>query len=453
MEKAYAVKTTAALLIGFLSTVPAEAGTTGSKDNSWTKKREFVYFLPKTDVAANVGQRILRCPETIDDKPAVETVVAIVTEQGPDPSAMVRIDGRSGFLAKRTTKLALTPDGTLTSFNAATEGQGGEVVAAAVKIGVTAATMVAAPGLGIPPISTFYAEQLGSKELETLWPGQSKPAKPSPVQCNARTKAALAKLAVIEAQIALLEKSVAEGEAGPAEIALLEQRRTEQKEVQKDLTLTPEKAAALKVAGRSSNPIVKLIAPIDYSAWFDEVSSPAAAAWLSAIPGKSGFIAKMTPNKPLFDALSGDGSSLSQSALPYLFYRRPVPVKVTVQPCKPGTVTAETCEADESPDAKDASDSKKLSIPQLSGLYAIAIGSGGLFGSREASATFDSNGAPTALEYGSGSAGGDAAKLLAAANEGAVTLRDSELAALKRAADEASALKTIHDAKKALEDD
>ena len=71
-------------------------------------------------------------------------------------------------------------------------------------------------------------------------------------------------------------------------------------------------------------------------------------------------------------------------------------------------------------------------MPQLSGLYSIRTGRGGLFGTRAATAKFDANGVPSALEYGSTSASADLAGLVDTAGEGIGTLRDAELNKLKR---------------------
>jgi hypothetical protein len=440
--------TCAVALVGTIGTAPAYAKDT--KQTDWRKKREFVYFLPKTRAVVNVGQRITRCARTEGEEPSIENEIVITDSTGADPGAMVRLDGRSGFLAKRTTKLTLAADGTLQAFNASTEGQGGEVAAALIKTAVTAGTFAFAPSLSLPKGLDSVKFMSGGKSRGTAQ--QNLPT----LECNDTTKELLEKLASLSTQIASLEALVASGAAETPQIELLAESRKRQKLYKDDLTLTSD-PAAFNPNGRptGSNSQNKLIGAVNYAQWFKDVRSPAAQAALAKIPGSSGFVAKLTPNKELFERLTGDLDALPASATPYLFYRRPVPASVEVAPCASGatpvTPTVE-CSLNQSAAGKLASASKKLSFAQLSGFYAIPIGKGRMFGTRQASAKFDASGAPTELEYGSGSAGGDVAKMLTAVNDGAVTLRDAEMAAWKRAADEATSRKTYQDAKKHLEE-
>lgn len=433
------------------STVSAKEG--GIQADAWKKKREFVYFLPKTRAVANVGQRILRCATKEGEDPSIETVVAIVDGTRADPNAMVKVDGRSGFLAKRTTKLSLAADGTLQAFNASTEGQGGDVAAALIKTAVTAGTFA----IGGPPAAVPLAGMILGRGFESLGTGFTiAELDPPALECNESTKTRLGKLASVDADIARLESLVANGSAGAPQTELLAERKKLQKQLRDDLTLGAD-PAVFDAASRPASAVAvkRTISAVRYSEWFVDVSSLEALKALARIAGSGGFVVTLTPDKEMFDNLSGHVNELPGNATSYLFYRRPVPATIEVAPCASGDAPVAPkadCVVDKTAAGRAASANKKIPFAQFSGFYSIPIGKGGVFGSRQASAKFDSTGAPIELEYGSGSAGGDVAKMLTAVNDGATTLRDAEMAAWKRAADEATSRKTYRDAKKYLDD-
>ncbi len=399
------------------------------------QKRELGYFLPKTRVAATVAQTIRACPTAVQQTPEVQTMIVIADQSGPDPKAFVRVDARSGFLARRTTKLGLRPDGTLQTFNASTEGEGGEVISALVK----GAATVAAWSVGAPVAP-------GAASAAIRFPAL--PASP-PLACKPDIEAALKRLGNAEGEIAALEAIIAAGGSTPAQEALLERRRREAEELVSKLTLTSAEPALFDPAREDGAvPRARLIPKIDYSRWFTDVRSPGARGQLDKITGSKGFIAELTPSKAFYDALSGDGSALSSEARSYLFYRRPVPASVAVAPC----LSTPVDEADGrgrrcTPDERDVagSASKKVLLPQMSGIYAIRIGRGGLFGTREAAAKFDENGAPLELQYGSSSGGADIAKVVDNGLTSAGILRDAELTALNRRIETVKALQELQD--------
>jgi hypothetical protein len=461
--------TCAVALVGTIGTLPVYAKDT--KQTDWRKKREFVYFLPKAQASATVGQRLVSCPADSTEAPSVETSIAIVSQQIADSKAMVRVDGRSGFLAKRSTKLTLNPNGTLTAFNASTEGQGGEVVSAVVKTALTIGTIAAgAPGAAsavagasrLVVSQQLFSVTKSNREknfLATLEKRlqESEPAASPPVlKCKPEIILLMEKLSKVDDQIASLEDLVAQGSAGTAQIALLAQRKKEQKSFHDKLTLT-SKPVAFKYDKRPDtlSSLPQVIQPVEHAAWFENTSSAEAQRQLGRIAGTSGFVATIAPDEKIFAALSGDGSSLVDEARPYLFYRRPVEASIEVKPCAgapqgPLVPTAQ-CTIDESSDGKQAQASKKVMYPQLSGLYSIPVGRGGIFGSRQASAKFDADGAPSELEYGAGAGGADWAKVANATNDGLVALRDREKDAWKRLAEEEASKKTYEEARKYLE--
>ena len=78
-------------------------------------------------------------------------------------------------------------------------------------------------------------------------------------------------------------------------------------------------------------------------------------------------------------------------------------------------------------------------MSQLSGLYSLSIGAGGIFGTREATIAFDAGGSPTRLEYGSASGGADIAGVIDSGAGAATTMHDARLNAIKRSAEEITA--------------
>ncbi|MEI9851853.1 MAG: hypothetical protein WDN24_14615 [Sphingomonas sp.] len=104
----------------------AQPGITSKPD---PYNRQFLYFLPKAAVAATVRQQITECPTDSGKlELPVLTVIGIKSKAGPDPKAAFQVDARAGFLSERSTRLALRANGTLTSFNVSSKGQGGEIL-------------------------------------------------------------------------------------------------------------------------------------------------------------------------------------------------------------------------------------------------------------------------------------------------------------------------------------
>jgi hypothetical protein len=448
LKSSATVRAACSLLLGAALAAPSHAQSRPSDRGDWRQKREFIYFLPRTLVVAKVGQRLLSCPVTGDDEPGIETEIAIVDEQVPDVGAMVRVDGRSGFLAKRTTKLTLRPDGTLEAFNAATEGQGGDVLAAAVKVAVTAGTLAMGSPAGLINVAGYLKDaNFGEPEAET--------GPPPHLVCKDATKKTLATLADVDAQIAMLEELVSRDEADSAQVQLLADRKTARADLRKALTLTSAPISFdIKARPATAAKLTQLVPPLDYKQWFVATNGKAGEI-ISKLAGSSGFVVTLSPDAPMFAALAGDGSTLPGAATPYLFYRRPIKASIAVRPCMPGAYPAAPtpdCAIDSGVAGKKASSTKDVLFPQLSGLYAIPIGRGGLFGTRQASAKFNASGAPLELEYGSGAGGADIAKVLGAANDGMVTLRDADLTAWERAAREMTARKTYEEAKEKLDE-
>ncbi|MEI9851852.1 MAG: hypothetical protein WDN24_14610 [Sphingomonas sp.] len=274
---------------------------------------------------------------------------------------------------------------------------------------------------------------------------------------------ALGDLAVVRAVIAGLETKVADGVASAAQLDLLARRRGDEEDLVDSLSLPAGKGirfdpvradfTPIPTGGGVKRPVIENVADApEYEKWLQvrrvggndyRDATAADLATLTDKPaGALGFRVALTVDGAMYDLLTGSppavipSGSKAPSADRFVFYRRPVNVQVSVAPCgtaplasaaaKPRSCTA----ASNAPDDTEASET--VAIPQLSGLYSLSIGGGGLFGTREAKVELDENGAPTALEYGSGSGGAEVATVLDSGLTAATTLRDARSAATQR---------------------
>lgn len=380
--------------------------------------RQFIYFLPRTLIDVEVAQRLLACPDP-GKAPDIATTITVTSRIAADPNGKVALDAGANLFAKRTVKLELTPAGTLQSFNSETEGQGGPILTSIAKAAIFAASVA----------------------LDARAPSNS-------LTCKRATLDKFDLLKAVGADIRTIEARVVAGTADAADLAMLELRRTQRTTARASLTLTtevknvvvsydpevahkpgdtPRQAGFVSNAANSNGSPEKvtgfLTAP-EYSDWFVE-----ATPTTLTLAGQYGFIFEIMPDKGMFDALKTD-VKLPTTATPDVIYRRPVPASITVTPCADAKEL--NCKLDGSPAGKDASSGAMVNLTQLSGLFTIRAGKGGLFGSRQASIKFDAGGAPIALEYGSGSGSSDVAGLVDTATAGATSLRDNEINSLNR---------------------
>lgn len=371
-----------------------------------SKRPTLSYFLPRTDLQVTISQRLVACPKDGGDA-EIETTITVTPERAADTAARVILDAGSGVFAKRTVKLELNPDQTLSAFNSTAEGQGGPVLKSIAKL----AFQVAASAAGMPAAAggpTFA--------------------------CTAKVIDAFASISKLSEGITKLEDLIVEGKGNPAATALLSDWRARRTQIRDSLTLTTsQKVAVLSTA-------FELKAP-DYSAWFETVpdkkwEQPKEAE--ARFPGAHGFQLTIAP---------AAGGTLRAGADPirsygtldkpqtHLVYRLPVgaEVEVEVVPCKTAWNTATGCTPLATSEGKAASLTGRVALMQLSADQFLKVGKGGLFGSRTAVAKFDAQGAPSALEYGTSPGTNDAAGVLDTLGEGLDTLRDAETEALKRA--------------------
>lgn len=412
------------------------------------KNRHFAYFLPRANVGGQVTQRIVSCPvaDTKDpSKPkglAINTYIALGSEQFADPKAMFTVDARAGFLSKRSTKLVLRPDGTLETFNVTSEGQGAELVGSLITVAATVATW----GTAAAPVALAGAGMMQPQGVE-----KDDKAKPKPkllkIRCAKPIVAALDRLGKVREDITRLEVRIVDGKASTSDTALLQLRRDEEVELVAGLTLKAGKGVRFDPdrdsfsLGRDKSPplLSNVTAAPKYEDWFELLADdgsyvPATAAdvarYFPNLPGKDGFVGTLAVDQPLYAVLAGQPTPDTKQAQRFVYYRRPVPVTLSVKPCS-GPAAGTSCKPVDAPGAGMAK-SAVFRLPQLSGLYAFSIGEGGIFGTREAAVKLDATGAPIALEYGSGSGGAKIAGVVDKGLAGATLMRDAQTAANKR---------------------
>lgn len=392
--------------------VSSEAAFGQTRSEGRRSSSELGYFLPRTKMAATVHQLIRRCPTVAQPKPLIATTIAISERAGPDPAAFVRLSLRGGALTGRTTKLGLRPDGTLSAFNAKSTGEAGQVLSAV----ISTATTLASLGAG------------GAPALDAGW--GRRPPQPA-LACTAETEELVNQMTETERQIAQLRANVAAGSETSATAQVLASLTAELAGLVERLTL---RAAPLNLdpaaADFASGPaLVRHIGRVDFTSWFGGAATEQALA-AADVPGRNGFRFALQPNAAIRSVYAtGDGSPpVPSGATTRFYYRRPVPASATVAACRVSW-SGTDCDADPS---AATSAQKTVMLPQLSGAFSLPIGRSNLFGTRTTSATFDEQGAPLTLEYGSTRGGADIAGVINAGNTGIATLRDSDTAANTR---------------------
>lgn len=400
------------------------------------------YFLPKGRATVNFSQRLVQCPSDDTQEIRVEARAQIAAKSVPDYARLYRIDARAGFLAKRQTDLSLYENGTIKGVNATVEGQGGAVIVSAVKLVV-----------------------LGAK----LASGSVRPFGRTPKPLEARCLKAIADLVDqrdrLAATIADLEAQfAADGTLSNSEVAELDHQRKRLVELDNALTLTSE----TEVVDPSNPGPIRLLG-LKYDQWFD----PSPQDEMARLPGDDGVLISWAANAAAQHALIAAAYSgpekppkpgeVVPTAVPepVLYYRRPVPVTIAVEPCtksltkplgkvrRPEGLTE--CTPDRSPEAAALTIDTTAGFPQLSGLYRLPIGRGGLFGSRSVAAEFNEAGAPTQLRYGSSPGAADIAAALDAARDAGTTWQNRKQEALDRQAAELRLRKEIRELEAALE--
>ena len=370
---------------------------------------EFGYFLPRTSFGAVAAERLIKCPEPGDEtarQAVIATTVLISSATKPDPGGYVRLDTRSGFLAKRTTEIKLNRDGTLSAFNGSTEGQGDAVLGAVIKVATGVAGVIAGGGMLAAPLSAAAPEA---------------PAPRLSFSCTPETKQKVEERDRLAEQVAVLEELIASGEGRASVVALLEIRRAAFAQADDELTITSKQVLTPLQSEESGSVLIKRFEP---NPWFQGTVPDSITRRI----GSNGFELSWAADRQIVAALKRSSRQIGIPAEPqaHLLYRRPIPVAVKAVSCRFGRVD---CAPD---DGHAIADTKLIYVAQFSPIFTVRLGRGGIFGSREAEADFDSSGAPTRLKYGSAAGGAGIASVINAAGDGYASLNGAAAAARDR---------------------
>ncbi len=423
-----------------LALVPAGVSArpqTGSATSASDKAQHYAlgYFLPKGRATVNFSQRLVRCPTADEPRIQVRVDAQILAKAVPDYSRLYRIDARAGFLAKRQTDLSLHEDGTIKAINAIVEGQGSAVIASVSRL----LSFGALIGAG------------GTRGVDERPPPKT--------QCRKEIAKLLVEREALATHIADLEaKYAGDGTLTSSELDELGYQRKHLAELDNALTLSSD---SVSVDPSATVPIK--LGRLSYKQWFEPLDD----AEVDQLPGNDGVLVRWTVNAAARDALAAAAyikadeiASRGKAAPPeaVLYYRRPVPVTITVTPCTNGPsdevleFTGNVkCAVDKRPDAAALTTNRTAGFPQLSGLFRLPIGRGGLFGSRSVAAEFNGEGAPLQLKYGSTSGAADIATAMDAARDTGATWQNRKQEALERQAAELRLRKEIRELEAALE--
>ena len=375
-------------------------------------KPEISYYLPRTTVSVAVSMTLLSCPAEAGELPKIDTQWTVKAQGEADPTKLVRVDVSSGFLAKRSNAFEFYPNGTLAEFNGSSEGQGGAFIGSVLKAAGAVAPLFGVAGGGMK-------NTMGTgTDFIVLLP------EPAPLFCTREVIDTLVSLAKTKAEIRGLEDKVLQGTATSADLDVLERRRAKRAATIDSLTVQGKaKLAAPDDEGQVWEGKVAAAGLVED--WFtkDPTKGGPVAFKRTGVAGIDGYAVKIEPaneqpeNKHQPKAVINDTKAQRS-----LFYRVPVLAKVTV--------TDANCMKSDC--AKGLDLDGPLPIGQWGTLRELPVGSAGIFGSRQASASFDEFGTPIKLSYGSDSGAASIGSTIEAAGDTANAIADSETVALER---------------------
>lgn len=367
-------------------------------------KPAIAYFLPRTNVAVSVAMTLASCPSETGEQPEIQSEWTVTAVGAADPSKLVKVDVSSGFLAKRSNAFEFYPSGTLAEFNGSSEGQGPALIGSILKTVANVVPLLAPRGASV------------LTETQDPIPANNR------LYCSEGAIALLTALSAAKGEVRALEDKVVLGTATTADLDLLERRRKKRGALQDALTI--EANANFAAQDENSNWIGHVVLPELLKDWFSTkpVDGNSIAFDRTKVKGIEGFGVTINPVETALAAKLAEGEAFDLNKVHRsLVYRRPVPAKVvvTVKGC-----TGSDCEAIEL-------DGNPL-IGQWGAISTLPVGNAGLFGSRQASASFDQFGTPLKLSYGSDSGAAGIGSTIEAAGSTAVAIADSEAAALER---------------------
>lgn len=375
-------------------------------------KPEIAYYLPRTAVSVTVSMTLLSCPVEAGEQPKIDTQWTVTATGEADPKQLVRVDVSSGFLAKRSNAFEFYPNGTLAQFNGSSEGQGGAFIGSVLKAAGAVAPLFS-PGRN-PTWASTSAPMIEYSDR---------------LYCSQDVMSTLDLLGKTKAEIRGLEDKVLQGTATSTEIELLERRRAKRAALVEALTI--EESAQFKpdsqgeIQGEVANWIGIVGGPDLLEDWFtnDPNKGGKIAFDRTKVAGLKGFGVTINPADFALARTLPEGAVVDRTKPQRsLLYRLPVMAKVVATDLN---CTGPKC-------AKKLDLDANLPIGQWGRVRELPLGSAGIFGSRQASASFDEFGTPMKLSYGSDSAAASIGSTIETAAGTANAVADSETTSLER---------------------
>ncbi|MGB7407286.1 MAG: hypothetical protein WA908_02175 [Pontixanthobacter sp.] len=392
---------TAALICLAAFTAKAEP----SKSDPQVSKPSLSYRLPAAKIAFGATWTLESCG-TAEEPPKVSVTTGIKPVYFAGDR--ISLDPSGSFLVKRTVNLEYHPNGTLKSFNGTSEGQGGELIAAAIKT-----------------VGFLASGGLGKKLNET----DEFPPPLTVPRCHEHIRELTEKLSKLtEARDSILLNLGKNTELmAMSTLAKLEEEITV---VQSALTVTGK---AIVVDPKSNQTEVARTLPEPaLTAWYAKSDVDAARAQLTAL-GVTGLNGFQIAVKGSFAADANVPSASSSGRA--LWYREPAAYSATMTPigefsCPQANQPSHCAQA--MAIRRASTQSLSVSVPQAGSARSLPFNGSGIFGNRSIAAEFSISGALTKAEYSSGSSAKSGANALTAGIAALTEIRDSNQAAIDR---------------------
>lgn len=381
------------------------------------------YHLPAVQIGFAVSHMITSCPDAKGKGFAMDTVTLIKPVYGRGEE--IKINPKGNPLIDRQVKLEYHENGTLKSFNGSSTGQGGKVVAAAIKV----VTFAVTTALGVPVAPSAFALD-----------GQTTT---QPIQCKPKILALLKQKDDLETQLASLKQTLIS--KGSSDNLLLQITRTEAAiaDTVSRLTVRPDR---LFWTPDAKEPSFKgKIDQADLTIWFESVK-PEILQRAFYNQGLGQILAFEVSGK--FKAVEG-WQATPTGSVKALVHRVPRMVTATLKPAQQFEVPKDHLAPADVAAARAAHKGTEveetIKVPQIGSLKIIPFNGSGIFGSRAVAATFDQMGELTSIGYTS-TGGADAlAGVVDASVAAAMALRDDRLNDIKREVELRTQTKALED--------
>ncbi|GAA0637316.1 hypothetical protein GCM10009424_09500 [Sphingomonas ursincola] len=421
------------VMIAILSTAAAAVSAPAHaepKSNEQEPPFTLDYHLPEVKITFGVSYRITTCPrgDTNDLSGfAMDTVTAITPSYFR--GTKIRINPKGNLFVDRAIKLENHENGTLKSFNGSSTGQGGKIVAAAIK----AVSFVGALTVGVPPVAAGFIKSSSAV-----------------IKCKDEIAQLINQRNELEKELDGLRKALSSGNASESQLDRI--ARTEKAIDATNERLTISLKPVVWTPGTDQN-LPQQLAPANLSDWFDYRDSNDLKLAFEAIglgqmlqfTARANYVTKL-------DAAATTPRSGQQKIYRALVYREPGSVDAILEPSDPNFNPGQLKDVEAArafAAYKEATVKKTVPAPQIGPLKIIPFDGSGIFGSRAVTATFAETGELTSIGYTS-TGGADAlAGVIDAGVAAGIEQRDAQTNALKRAVErrtQADALKALNDA-------